>query len=67
MHLYFGCGSLQSVSFSNNLDKTRPVAALGADYAITRTQVVTADLFYQQQPFESTGSTTFYLNYTVGF
>jgi hypothetical protein len=62
-----GVSGLTSESFSNNLDKTRPVAALGVDYAVSRTQVVTADLFYQQQPFESTGSTTFYLNYTVGF
>ncbi|MDP1927722.1 MAG: autotransporter outer membrane beta-barrel domain-containing protein [Thiobacillus sp.] len=62
-----GVTGLTSESFSNSFDRTRPVAAIGADYAISRTQVVTADLYYQQQPFESTGSTTFYLNYTVGF
>ncbi len=62
-----GVNGLTSESFSNTLDETRPVAAIGASYAISRTQVVTADVFYQQQPFQSTGSTTVYLNYTIGF
>lgn len=62
-----GVNGLTSENFSNTLDRTRPVAAIGASYAISRTQVVTADLYYQQQPFQSTGSTTVYLNYTVGF
>ena len=62
-----GVNGLTSESFSNTLDETRPVAAIGASYAISRTQVVTADVFYQQQPFQSTGSTNVYLNYTIGF
>ncbi|MDP1924345.1 MAG: autotransporter outer membrane beta-barrel domain-containing protein [Thiobacillus sp.] len=62
-----GVNGLTSESFSNTLDKTRPVAAIGASYAISRTQIVTADVFYQQQPFQSTGSTTVYLHYTIGF
>jgi hypothetical protein len=62
-----GVTGLTAESFSNTLDETRPVAAVGVDYAITRTQVVKADVYYQQQPFQSTGSTTVYLNYTVGF
>jgi hypothetical protein len=28
--------------------------------------VVTANAYWQQQPFQSTGSTTVYLNYTIG-
>jgi hypothetical protein len=62
-----GVTGLTAESFSNTLDETRPVAAVGVDYAISRTQVVKADVYYQQQPFQSTGSTTVYLNYTVGF
>lgn len=62
-----GVNGLTSESFSNTLDRTRPVASLGVDYAISRAQVVTADVYYQQQPFQSTGSTTVYLHYTVGF
>jgi hypothetical protein len=62
-----GVTGLTAESFSNTLDETRPVASVGVDYAISRTQVVKADVYYQQQPFQSTGSTTVYLNYTVGF
>jgi hypothetical protein len=62
-----GVNGLTSESFSNTLDETRPVASVGVDYAISRTQVVKADVYYQQQPFQSTGSTTVYLNYTIGF
>jgi hypothetical protein len=62
-----GVNGLTSESFSNALDETRPVASLGVEYAISRTQVVKADVYYQQQPFQSTGSTTVYLNYTIGF
>lgn len=62
-----GVNGLTSESFSNTLDRTRPVASIGADYRVSRTQVVTANVYWQQQPFQSTGSTTVYLNYTVGF
>jgi outer membrane autotransporter protein len=61
-----GVNGLTSESFSNTLDRTRPVASIGADYRISRTQVVTANAYWQQQPFQSTGSTTVYLNYTIG-
>ena len=62
-----GVNGLTSESFSNTLDETRPVAAIGASYAISRTQLVTADFFYQHQPFQTTGSSTVYLHYTIGF
>lgn len=62
-----GVSGLTSESFSNTLDRTRPVASIGADYRLSRTQVVAANAYWQQQPFQSTGSTTVYLNYTIGF
>lgn len=62
-----GINGLTSEGFSNAIDRTRPVTTLGAEYAVSRTQRVTAELYYQQQPFQSTGSTTAYLHYTIGF
>ncbi len=62
-----GVVGLTSESFANTLDRTRPVASLGAEYAVSRTQRVTAEVYFQQQPFQSTGSTTAYVHYDIGF
>jgi hypothetical protein len=32
-----------------------------------KNQRIAADLYYQQLPFQSTASTTAYVNYTIGF
>ena len=58
-----GVSGLTSESFSNNLDKTRPVASLGADYYIDQTQRLSVNAFYQELPFASTKSRTLYINY----
>ena len=62
-----GVSGLTSESFSNNLDKTRPVASLGADYYIDQTQRLSVNAFYQELPFASTKSRTLYINYMLGF
>lgn len=62
-----GVTGLTSENFSNAIERTRPVATLGSEYALSRTQRVSAEIYYQQQPFQSTGSTTAYLQYTIGF
>jgi len=62
-----GVSGLTSESFTNNLDKTRPVASLGTDYYIDQTQRLSATAFYQELPYASTKSRTLYINYMLGF
>jgi hypothetical protein len=61
-----GVSGLTSENFNDNIKHTRPVASLGAYYALTKTQRISGDVYYQQLPFQSTGSTTAYFNYTIG-
>lgn len=60
-------GGLTSENFNNNIKRTRPVVSAGAYYAVSKTQRIAGDIYYQQLPFQSTGSTTAYFNYTIGF
>lgn len=60
-------GDLDSVAFNSNIKRTRPVASIGAFYDVTKTQRASATINYQQLPFQSTGSTTAYFNYMIGF
>ena len=60
-------GDLDAVAFNSNIKRTRPVASLGAFYDVTKTQRASATINYQQTPFQSTGSTTAYFNYMIGF
>ena len=62
-----GIGGLTSENFNNNIKRTRPVVSAGAYYAVSKTQRIAGDIYYQQLPFQSTGSTTAYFNYTIGF
>ena len=60
-------GDLDAVAFNSNIKRTRPVASIGAFYDVTKTQRASATINYQQTPFQSTGSTTAYFNYMIGF
>ena len=60
-------GDLSSIAFNSNIKRTRPVASLGAFYDVTKTQRLSATINYLQTPFHSTGSTTAYFNYMIGF
>ena len=62
-----GIADLTSENFNNNIKRTRPVASAGAYYAVTKTQRLSGDVYYQQLPFQSTGSATAYVNYIIGF
>jgi uncharacterized protein YhjY with autotransporter beta-barrel domain len=62
-----GVADLTSENFNNNIKRTRPVASAGAYYAVTKTQRLSGELYYQQLPFQSTGSATAYVNYMIGF
>ena len=60
-------GDLNSIAFNSNIKRTRPVASIGAFYDVTKTQRASATINYLQTPFHSTGSTTAYFNYMIGF
>ena len=62
-----GVADLTSENFNNNIKRTRPVASAGAYYAVAKNQRLSADVYYQQLPFQSTGSATAYFNYMIGF
>ena len=57
---------LTSENFNDSIKRTRPVASAGAYYAVSKTQRISGDVFYQQLPFQSTGSTTAYFSYMIG-
>lgn len=62
-----GVAGLTSENFNNSIKRTRPVASIGAYYMPVKNQRISADIYYQQMPFQSTGSATAYVNYTIGF
>ncbi len=62
-----GVSGLSSENFNDTIKRTRVVATLGAYYSPVKTQRIAAEIYYQQLPFQSTGSVTAYVNYTIGF
>jgi uncharacterized protein YhjY with autotransporter beta-barrel domain len=62
-----GVADLTSENFNSNIKRTRPVASAGAYYAVAKNQRLSGEVYYQQLPFQSTGSTTAYFNYMIGF
>ena len=62
-----GVADLTSENFNNNIKRTRPVASAGAYYAVAKNQRLSGEVYYQQLPFQSTGSATAYFNYMMGF
>lgn len=61
-----GVSGLTSENFNDNINRTRPVASLGAYFNPASNQRISFDFYYQQLPFQSTGAATAYLNYTIG-
>lgn len=62
-----GVSGLTSENFNNNINRTRPVASIGGYYMPLKNQRIAADIYYQELPFQSTASTTAYVNYMIGF
>lgn len=62
-----GISGLTTENFNDSINRTRPVASAGVYYAVSKIQRISGDIYYQQLPFQSTGSTTAYFNYMVGF
>jgi uncharacterized protein YhjY with autotransporter beta-barrel domain len=61
-----GVSGLTSENFNDSLNQTRPVASIGAYFSPASNQRIAVDFYYQQLPFQSTGSATAYVNYTLG-
>ena len=61
-----GVSGLTSENFNDSLNRTRPVASIGAYFSPAINQRISADFYYQQLPFQSTGSATAYVHYTLG-
>jgi len=57
---------LTSENFNDSIKRTRPVASAGAYYTVSKSQRISGDVYYQQLPFQSTGSTTAYVSYMIG-
>jgi len=62
-----GVSGLTSENFNDSIKRTRPVATLGVYFSPVKAQRIAAEMYYQQLPFQSTGSATAYVNYTIGF
>jgi hypothetical protein len=58
---------LTAVDINSSINKTRPVATLGATYHIRPNQTLSAQTQYQELAYTSTSAKTAYVNYTVGF
>ena len=60
-------GDLNQIAFNSNIKRSRPVASVGAFYDVTKAQRLSGTVTYQQLPFQSTGATSLYVNYMIGF
>jgi len=58
---------IASLAFNSNIKRTRPLAVVGASFAIDHRQSVAANVSYRQEAFQSSGSVTGLVTYQVGF
>jgi uncharacterized protein YhjY with autotransporter beta-barrel domain len=62
-----GVAGLTPIAFNQNIRHVRPVASVGASYAIDKRQTVVANLNYRQEAFNSSNSVSGMVTYQVGF
>lgn len=62
-----GIVGLTSVALNSNIRKTRPVATVGAYYALAKTQRINFDASYRAEAFQASNATTVMLTYSAGF
>jgi len=58
---------LTPVSVNSNINKTRGVASLGADYYLAKNQMLSLKTQFQELAYTNTNAKTAYLSYTIGF
>lgn len=61
-----GVTGLTATDFSANYARTRPVASVGASYAIGKNQRISLNAMYRKEAFQSSGSTVGILMYQMG-
>lgn len=61
-----GVSGLTPVNFNPNPVKTRPLAAVGGYYDITKSQRIGITGIYRQEPFQVLSTTTVLATYTIG-
>ena len=57
---------LAPFDFGSGASRTRPLASIGATYAIGRNQTLGINAVYRREAFQSTGSTSVSASYTIG-
>lgn len=62
-----GVSNLTSETLNTGTRKTRLVGNVGAQYRPAKNQVISAEIAYQQLPFDNKDVTIGYLRYTIGF
>jgi hypothetical protein len=58
---------LTPVSVNSNINKTRGVASLGADYYLAKNQMLSLKTQFQELAYTHTNAKAAYLSYTIGF
>ena len=62
-----GLAGLTSIVFNTDINKTRPVASIGTTVSIDKRQQLAFSVFYSEQAFSKSSSTSAYGTYTIGF
>lgn len=62
-----GVDNLTAIVFNSNINKTRPVASLGATLSVDNRQQLAFNLMYREEAFSHSNSTSAYGTYTIGF
>ena len=58
---------LNSIIFNTDINKTRPVASIGTTVSIDKRQQLAFSVFYSEQAFSKSSTTSAYGTYTIGF
>ena len=62
-----GIVGLTPIALNSDIRKSRPVATVGAYYALAKTQRINFDASYRAEAFQASNATTVMLTYSAGF
>jgi Autotransporter beta-domain len=62
-----GVTGLTSIAFNTDINKSRPVASIGTTVSIDKRQQLAFSVFYSEQAFSKSSTTSAYGTYTIGF